>query len=53
LNPNHPNQRINTPAADNGMLDPGIATGLPSLSNLPFLAPKKYITTSAPRPPTE
>ncbi|GIS01292.1 MAG: hypothetical protein CM15mP102_21120 [Flavobacteriales bacterium] len=25
LNPNHPNQSIRTPAADNGILEPGIA----------------------------
>ena len=27
LNPNHPNQRISTPAADRGRLEPGIAFG--------------------------
>ena len=41
LKPNHPNHNIRTPAADYGKLDPGIASGLPSASNLPFLAPKK------------
>ena len=41
LNPNHPSHNIKTPAADSGIFDPGIATGLPSLLNLPFLAPKK------------
>ena len=53
LNPNQPNQSIRTPAADNGILDPGIATAFPLLSNLPFLAPSKYIITRAPHPPTE
>ena len=40
-------------AADKGIFEPIIASGFPSLSNLPFLAPKKYITTKAPQPPTE
>jgi hypothetical protein len=53
LNPNQPNQRIRTPAADNGIFDPGIATGFPLLSNFPFLAPKRYIIIKAPHPPTE
>ena len=41
LNPNHPNQSIKTPAADNGMFDPGIAIAFPLLSNFPFLAPRR------------
>ena len=41
LNPNHPNQRINTPAAANGRLCPGIARGFPSLSKRPIRAPSK------------
>ena len=41
LNPNHPNHRIRTPAADNGIFDPGIAIALPLLSNFPFLAPRR------------
>ena len=41
LNPNHPNQRINTPAAARGMLCPGIALGFPFESNLPIRAPKR------------
>ena len=41
LNPNHPSHNIRTPAADSGMLDPGIATAFPELSNFPFLAPSK------------
>ena len=39
LNPNHPSHNIRTPAADSGMLDPGIATAFPELSNFTFLAP--------------
>ena len=53
LNPNHPNQSIKTPAADRGIFDPGIAIGLPLLSNFPFLAPRRYIIIKAPHPPTE
>ena len=53
LNPNHPNQRIRTPAAESGIFDPGIATGFPEISNLPFLAPNRYIIINAPQPPTE
>ena len=41
LNPNHPSHNIRTPAADSGMLEPGIATAFPELSNYPFLAPSK------------
>ena len=41
LNPNHPSQSISTPAAERGRFEPGIATGFPSLSNFPYLAPKK------------
>ena len=41
LNPNHPNHRINTPAAAKGILCPGIAFGLPSFLNFPILAPNK------------
>ena len=53
LNPNHPNQRIKTPAAERGKFEPGIAIGFPSLSNFPYLAPKKYMMIKAPHPPTE
>ena len=41
LKPNHPSHRINTPAAERGKLEPGIAKGFPLESNLPFLAPRK------------
>ena len=41
LNPNHPNQRINTPAAASGRLCPGIALEVPSESNFPIRAPSK------------
>ena len=41
LNPNHPSQRIKTPAAESGKLCPGIALGYPSSPNLPILAPRK------------
>ena len=41
LKPNHPNQRINTPAAAKGILCPGIALGFPFFPNLPILAPSK------------
>ena len=41
LNPNQPNHKIRTPAAERGIFDPVIAKGLPLESNLPFLAPKK------------
>ena len=41
LNPNHPNQRIKTPAAAKGMLWRGIALGFPSLPNLPIRAPRR------------
>jgi hypothetical protein len=41
LNPNHPSHNIRTPAAESGILDPGIATALPKLSNFPFLAPSR------------
>ena len=40
LNPNHPNQRIKTPAAERGKFEPGIATGFPSLSNFLFWHPR-------------
>ena len=40
LNPNQPSHSISTPAADKGIFEPIIASGFPSLSNLPFLAPK-------------
>ena len=30
LNPNHPNHRISTPAAERGRFEPGIASGFPS-----------------------
>ena len=41
LNPNHPSQRIKTPAAARGILWPGIALGLPSSPNLPIRAPRR------------
>ncbi len=41
LNPNHPNQRISTPAAAKGILCPGIAFGFPSFPNFPIRAPKR------------
>ena len=53
LNPNHPNQSINTPAAATGMLCPGIALGFPSEPNFPTRAPKRYTAISAAHPPTE
>ena len=43
LNPNHPNQRIKTPAAERGKFEPGIATGFPSLSNFPFRHPRSIL----------
>ena len=53
LNPNHPNQRINTHAAANGKLCTGIAKGFPSLSKRPIRAPNQKIATKAAHPPTE
>ena len=36
LNPNHPSHNIRTPAADSGMLDPGIATAFLSCQTFLF-----------------
>ena len=41
LNPNHPSQRIKTPATLKVDCGPGIAFDLPLESNLPILAPKR------------
>ena len=41
LNPNHPSQRINTPAAARGMLWPGIALDLPSSPKFTYASSKK------------
>ena len=52
LKPNHPNQRISTPAAAKGRLCPGIASGLPSLSYFPILGPSLAMYNKAAQPPT-
>ena len=39
LNPNHPNQRMNTPSAPNVRLWPGIACDFPFLSYFPIRGP--------------
>ena len=41
INPNYPNHRIKTPAADRGIFDPGMAFGEPSELNFPILDPRK------------
>ena len=53
LNPNHPNQRINTPSAATVRLCPGIALDLPSLPYLPIRGPRIAAPTKAIQPPTE
>ena len=52
LKPNQPKARMKVPTMAIGMLWPGIATGLPSLSNLPSRGPSTIAPASAATPPT-
>ena len=54
LNPNQPNQSINTPSVANGIDEAAkgaIALTLPPDVNLPVLAPKYYAPARAAAPP--
>ncbi len=52
LKPNQPNARMNVPTMAIGMWWPGIATGLPFLSNLPSRGPSTIAPARAATPPT-
>ena len=52
LKPNQPKARMNVPTMAIGMWWPGIATGLPFLSNLPRRGPSTIAPASAATPPT-
>ncbi|CAB4597765.1 unannotated protein [freshwater metagenome] len=52
LKPNQPNSRMKVPSIAIGMWCPGMARGLPSLSNLPMRAPITLAPVNAATPPT-
>ena len=52
LNPNHANQRMNTPRAASVRLWPGIALTEPSSPYFPMRAPRNFAPISAQTPPT-
>lgn len=53
LNPNHPNQRMNTPRTAIGMEWPGIGRGAPSGPYFPSRGPRNIAPMSAAQPPVE
>src|SRR3970040_2179275 len=53
LNPNHPNQRTNTPMAAEVMLWPGMAFTLPPWPYFPIRGPRTMIPARAAHPPME
>ena len=50
LNPNQPNQRINTPSEASGILCPRMARAFP-LTNLPIRGPRRIVPIKAAHPP--
>ena len=51
LNPNHPNQRMNTPSVTTSTLEGGRARTEPSRRNLPSRGPATMMPASAAQPP--